>query len=262
MTDRPIIFSAPMVRALLAGRKTQTRRILRAEVPAAPPMDAMRPNGTARHPAPYLDAYCGQPMTRANPRGMSDRWCWWTRDDRPGPMFRVPHVPGDRLYVRERAHVDGREVNYAADMPAGLDITGLGYRPSIHMPRWASRLTLVVTQVRIQRLQDISEADAIAEGATSRPRCSGFADLYDGWCMDWSRVGQPSRWAKQGMVLTESDISLGSPVSAFAGFINGLHDPFWSHKGDGIFGANPWVVATTFTVRHANIDTPALGVAA
>ena len=105
MTDRPIIFSAPMIKSLIAGRKSQTRRLNIGEVPEPPAHDAVSPwsveRGDKLHPAPYLDSYCGDPKTSANPRGMSDRWCWWTRDDRPGRQFKVSYVPGDRLWVRE-----------------------------------------------------------------------------------------------------------------------------------------------------------------
>lgn len=231
MTDRPIIFSAPMVRALLAGRKTQTRRILRAEVPAAPPMDAISANGTARHPAPYLDAYCGQPMTRANPRGMSDRWCWWTRDDRPGPTFRVPHVPGDRLWVRENHAIvpwtayrasDGvqqtrspEDSDDAAIYAAGWERSKPRWRPSIHMPRWASRLTLVVTKVRVERLQDISEDDA----------------------------------ADEGVILT--DLNWPTYRTNFAELWRSIHGP-------DAWAANPWVAAISFSVHRANIDALAM----
>lgn len=177
MTDRPIIFSAPMVRALLAGRKTQTRRIIRDAVPEAPGMDQVHPKNQVRHAAPYLDAYCGQPRTPANPRGMSDRWCWWTRDDRCGVQFKVGYQPGDRLWVRESLALkeDGgvQWATYAADgawVKSGIvriDPRKIGNkpRPSIHMPRWASRLTLSVTEVRVERLQAISDEDVRAEGA-------------------------------------------------------------------------------------------------
>lgn len=234
MADRPILFSAPMVRALLDGRKTQTRRVLK--------------------PQPFGDVI---------------RYGWdqesgasWT--DQNFESRALPFWAGDRLWVRERwshsgvgvwtigsARMAGRGgVFYAAD--GGHE--GAKYWPSIHMPREFSRLTLIVEDVKVERLQEISEDDARAEGATMRLECSGFQGRDPGWSMDWSRVGQPSRWAAKGGVLSERDVSLDSARSAFASFINELHDPQWNLKGDGIFGANPWVAAITFRIVKQNID--------
>ena len=114
MKERPILFSAPMVRAILSGAKTQTRRIIKPQ-----PIDS------ADDP---IGAY--------------------TVDG--GRSWRCPHGrPGDRLWVREAF------IHEPADYC---------WKPSIHMPRWASRITLEITDVRVERLQDISEADAVAEG--------------------------------------------------------------------------------------------------
>jgi len=200
--SRPILFSGPMVNAILDGRKTQTRRIIKPQPKGF--AGGVHPSHTPKHPAPYLDAYCGEPKTPANPRGMSDMWCWWTEDDRMGPeVGRCPYgAPGDELWVREtwRAAValDGKSptqiadaamdanyrhpwcpIRYEADggkVNAGTleDLEDFGAawgktRASIHMPRWASRITLTVTNTRIERLQDIDDADAIAEGA----QCAG-----------------------------------------------------------------------------------------
>jgi len=126
LKERPILFSAPMVRAILDGRKTQTRRVVK--------------------PQPNADN--------------------WTGKCRYGQR-------GDRLWVRETWQSlvihDGLS---PSDIPVGADIqypaTYDGWvskrRPSIHMPRWASRITLEITGIRVERLQDISENDAVAEG--------------------------------------------------------------------------------------------------
>jgi hypothetical protein len=270
MTDRPIIISAPMIQALLDGRKTQTRRVLNG----VPPQPASRcaPGNVPRHPAPYLDAYCGDQRTAANPRGMSMDWNWWQVDDRPGPVaFRAPCVPGDRLWVREAfigaAGYDdippskwgNKPIWYVADGEPDRNRwwhLSSKTRSPIHMPRWASRLTLTVTNVRVQRLQDISEEDAIAEGATSRPRCIGFLLNEAGWSMDWSLVGQLSQWAAKPIgasrltPLGERDIALSDPEMAFASYWNDLHGP-------DAWASNPWVCALTFTVEKRNIDAPA-----
>lgn len=121
--------------------------------------------------------------------------------------------------------------------------------------RAASRITLIVTDVRVQRLQDISEEDAIAEGATCRPSCTGFKDSNTGWSMDWSRVGEPSRFATgadgKATPLTERDVALGSAKYAFANFWNSI-------SCGAAWEANPWVSAITFTVHHCNIDQMAV----
>ncbi|UYW25730.1 hypothetical protein OKC48_21020 [Methylorubrum extorquens] len=234
--DRPIIFSASMVRALIEGRKSQTRRLIRDAVPEAPGMDHVHPKNQIRHAAPYLDAYCGQPRTPANPRGMGEWWCWWTRDDRAGPQFKVGFKPGDRLWVREAwchtgtgvwsvgdvdlAH-DGKLIYRADD--DGRD-PGIKWLSPLFLSRRRSRLTLEVTEVRVERLQDISEEDAIAEGfgqyASSTPLRREFHP-------EWK----------------------GSYRHGFLALWDRLHSP---ESTD----ANPWVAAISFRVILANIDAP------
>ncbi len=246
MTNRPIIFSGPMVRALLAGTKTQTRRVLKAAVPEPPAHNnIVHP---PKHAAPYLDSYCSQRPTDANPRGMSSSWCWWTRDNRCGEHFAVRYVPGDRLWVRETTIIappnwtstpvnprgpDRRETAYRADDKnddigdAARDY-GLKATSSIYMPRWASRLTLTVTDVRVERLRDISEADAIAEGCkVVREHCYVFDGTdYDnaGLCHSRASTAYAILWDK----------------------INAANGKRWAD--------NPWVVALTFAVAQRNID--------
>ena len=224
MTDRPIIFSAPMVRALLDGRKTQTRRALRVPAPFDP-----------------SDEISAQIAT-----GFIE------------PQFRR----SDRLWVREAHYMtddgessfavfaedEARVAEHLRDMQTIIAChphidwsKHLRLRPSIHMPRWASRITLTVTDVRVQRLQDISEADAVAEGATSRQGAWPSPD----WSMDWSEIGKRSR--ATGKPLTQACIALGAPRWAFASYWNDLHGP-------DAWAANPWVVALTFTVQRGNID--------
>lgn len=245
--DRPIIFSAPMVRALLAGRKTQTRRVLGDKVPPPPdPVDLAWP---ARKPWPYLDAYCSGKRTPENPRGMGENWAWWTRDDRPCEQFRVGYVPGDRLWVREAVIIAPpgwtntpanpmgprwQEVGYLADTPNGeLSETareyGLKASPSIHMPRWASRLTLNVTDVRVHRLQEISEDDALAEGVKKvRDHC----------------------YVVEGFGYDTSGLCHSRPTIPFAQLWDKIH----GETGPKSWESNPWVVAISFAVEKRNID--------
>lgn len=226
MADKPILFSAPMVRALLAGTKTQTRRVIK-DVPPRPEANCHQ-RSIATHAAPYLDAYCSERHTPENPRGMSERWCWWQVDDRQClPTFLLKCKPGDRLYVREHWRTGGQHdhlaprdlspewalpIEYLAD---GTDHRNGRFRQGMHMPRWASRITLTVTDVRVQRLQDISTGDAEAEGALVPPYSSEFAAVH--------------------------------AVPMYQAIWEGINGP-------GSWDANPWVAAYTFTLQLGNID--------
>jgi hypothetical protein len=165
MKERPILFSAPMVRSILANTKWQTRRVMKN-----PPVWS-----TEYQPAGWFwnGTHPGEPTLSK-----------WPDAGAIGQEIAKHAVcpygwPGDRLWVREthapqpdcllswdrwmKGHGGEKPiVHYAADASdrAWVD----KWRPSIHMPRWASRITLEVTGVRVERLQDISEADAMAEG--------------------------------------------------------------------------------------------------
>lgn len=168
--ERPILFSGPMVRAILSGAKSVTRRIVK--------------------PQPILCEYaCGHSLNGQMIEG------------NPAVLVQCPYgVPGDRLWVRETwahyqtvnhiLHSGGRAFDEVSDGLAGyradghdtiedfrdhirmmngydlekVIINGDRWRPSIHMPRWASRITLEITGVRVERLQEITEEDARAEG--------------------------------------------------------------------------------------------------
>jgi hypothetical protein len=183
MKERPILFSAPMVRALLDGSKTQTRRVAKGV--------------QATH------ARTGEPLQRL---------------DSAGP--RVPcqyGQPGDRLWVRENGWErpertpkmmrEGADTwaryYYDADVLAWQDVEdfkawGFKRRPSIHMPRWASRIELEVTNVRVERLRDISEADAFAEGIERKLRADRTLAAYDDVCRFaalWEAINGTGSWA-------------------------------------------------------------------
>jgi len=164
MKERPILFSGPMVRAILSGTKTQTRR-------------------------------------KVVHIGHHDKVQWLIWDaaagtggwgvQRDGEWFKVPcpyGVPGDRLWVRETWRVNGNEHDYAIAKRDGVFYradeewnTDVGWRPSIFMPRWASRITLEVVGVRVQRLQDISEDDAKAEGCIDGAFNAAFGEYMELW---------------------------------------------------------------------------------
>lgn len=172
MTERPILFSAPMVKAILAGSKTETRRVVTSAnslVNGSPP--CMRKNKD------IIEAWCNLDFSKAwvdkgpSPAG------------NPGPYLKVPGgdesvhrvysrvQAGDRLWVKEtfvpRYFDDGKPA-YRADWTAWATevVKQPKWKPSIFMPRWASRITLEVTDVRVERLQDISDEDAGAEGVS------------------------------------------------------------------------------------------------
>lgn len=177
MSVKGIIFSAPMVRGLLDGRKTQTRRLIKPR------------RAYSLFDGSWSDSYILDPG--------NDEW----------RMRDLPCAPGDRLYVREAWHVRGvysdvvevgyrasanrSHTEYVGQVPVELAVPGKGkwpefpkYGPSIHMPRWASRITLTVTEVRVQRLQEINADDCRAEGLgdgdfdSMDPR-GWYRDLWD-----------------------------------------------------------------------------------
>lgn len=154
MKERPILFSAPMVRAILDGTKTQTRRVVK--IPGVMPHTSF----VITHPEEEIIRFDDGTFHYLSTAAMS------------GPYACPYGQPGDRLWVREtwglaRQQFDheSRDVVYRADTqrPEPDD----RWRSSIHMPRWASRILLEVTDVRVQRLQDITEADVVAEGVST-----------------------------------------------------------------------------------------------
>jgi hypothetical protein len=158
MKECPILFSAPMVRALLAGTKTQTRRVIKDDLDDEERL--------------HVGMYCPTVIDRHGYEQPGEEvFGAWTTDG--DWAMKCPYgKPGDLLWVREAWHApvnfDGvpPPIQYEA-IGDGSDETGIEWgkgRPSIFMLRWASRILLEVTDVRVQRLQDISEEDAIAEG--------------------------------------------------------------------------------------------------
>lgn len=165
MKERPILFSAPMVRAILDGTKTQTRRVVKVDTTLGRPSFLARRNGRKYARVYMLDTdHDVRDIPEACPYGKPSD-CLWVREtwmDLRGTG--VEHRPTPDSALQRYA--------YAANTPPGScgdearKAYGLKWRPSIHMPRAVSRIKLEITGVRIERLQDISEADAIAEGCT------------------------------------------------------------------------------------------------
>lgn len=221
-----------MVRALLEGRKTQTRRVL-------------KPCGEC----------AGQPMfpEYANGERIGDTskpdFVDLTDNNEGVPLFlgSSPYCPGDLLYVRESfarsadqvsdSHMDTSLV-YAADGVPALDNgTPKPWKPSIHMPRRYSRLTLEVTSVKVERLQDISEDDAKAEGmAFFDHGVDRYGRQSPGWHWDAFEIAKGA------------DYCLDTARFAFGNL--------WEHLNHkrAPWASNPWIVALTFTVHKSNVD--------
>lgn len=230
MADRPILFSAPMVRAVLreiekpGTCKTQTRRVAKQPPPECG-INYMLGNES------WLSAEKRSPIRRT-----FEAWGGELFRSRPegylcGVFVIVPRYQiGDRLWVREsleRAN-GGEAVGYPADL-TWLPNTPWEWKrdrlPSIHMPRRLSRITLSVNDIRVQRLQDISEDDAKAEGVEYRE-------------------GMWGTWNEDGTLRCGGS---PDPREAFR--------CLWINiNGTGSWEANPWVVAITFRPILANID--------
>jgi hypothetical protein len=200
MADRPILFSAGMIRALLDGRKTQTRRILKPQ-----PLMGYTPDVTASKGVRFAKGdrlWVRETLraTRSRARTHSDR-DGWAYDADDAAVELDPHDARISAMIAWAHHKEGDTC------------------VSIHMPRWASRLTLTVTDVRVERLQAISEEDAAAEGAREAYGEPFYADssLTDRrrFNLIWETINGAGSWAK-----------------------------------------NEWVVALTFSVERRNIDTP------
>lgn len=225
MTERPILFSAPMVRALLAGTKTQTRRALKRQPWASCSIEEGHEGET---PFVYSALHGAGPGYEV---------------EESRTPCRCPYgQPGDRLWVRETwaPHPDFPEMAaravYRADPECKYDVDR--WRPSIHMPRRASRILLEITGVRVERLQDISEVDADAEGCERLdyerydrdpalcPKCDGLR-LH--------RALGPNGGVIEDVDCVECDT-----------YVKRYRHLWESINGAGSWAANPWVWVVEF----------------
>lgn len=184
MREKPILFSGPMVKAILEGRKTQTRRIVRDVV------------------LPYHNGFILESTDKK--QKLNDAMFSNSIDATTASIYqyaRPPYLIGDQLWVRETwctvpEHDNMRPSHMPVNSPvwyrAQTDDDISKWRPSIFMPRWASRITLEVTGVRVERLHDISERDAINEGMPSKNQAMKMAADAG---LDWYNT--PTAWFKR-----------------------------------------------------------------
>lgn len=243
MTDRPILFSAPMIRALLDGRKTQTRRI-------------------AKFVQPQPDGFWHCHSAGGGMMGMDDQQV------REWGAGYAPYAVGDRLWVKEtHAYVGSSDPGYllfrASDFTEQCDrygfdkpyppISDVKWTPSIFMRRKSSRLTLTVTDVRVERLQDCSESDALAEGVVWEEP----SDADREWAVEYAAENGGDADIKGVFLVPHTDCGFGpKPRNAIWGCTaKDTYRFLWnSINGDGAWEQNPWIVAISFTVEKRNID--------
>lgn len=223
--ERPILFSGAMVRALLDARKTVTRRVVKI-THRTPGLAAalLPPAGIAPRPhvAAELCPY-GQPGDRLWVR---EGWGYepWTEESERRVLYRASTVDGDRT---------------------------MRWRPSIHMPRWASRITLEITEVRVERVQDISEEDAVAEGIEE------FGTVQRSWISGSTALGalagimgaNPalSRRGFLASLVASGAIALGADGKAERATPRAAFGHLWeSIHGAGAWERNDWVWVVRF----------------
>jgi len=231
MKERPILFSGPMVKAILEGRKTQTRRVMRRQPDAVERFK--QGEVTVNTNAKFAILRCYK-----NPKGFKKCASGWFADATYKTPFSEFSV-GDRLWVRETfmdlsgtgvEHRDSegklQKYAYSADCPKGSHGDelrkdfGLKWKPSIHMPRFASRILLEITNIRVERLNSISCADAAKEGLHQLPATGRY-------------------------VINEGDQYFGgassNPVEVFSWLWEDI-------SGSGSWEKNPWVWVVEFKV--------------
>lgn len=241
--EKPLLFKPEMVRAILAGRKTMTRRLV-ASVLGIGPVTEFGPSNTRGYDWTFLDS----------------RLLW--NDLRHNDLLeRCPYGQvGDHLWGRESfdfypdgnpGEQDNCQILYWADgsfeqrtAPADYNPYLYGHekvRPSIHLPRWASRILLEITDVRLEQIQAITEEDAMAEGA----------HWVDCGLNRWNQAN--NGWSMLDPHPRDAGQCLGSARFAFANYINELHGgPNWDLKPDNLWDENPWVWAISYKRLEAH----------
>lgn len=242
MSIKPILFSGSMVRALMDGHKTQTRRVLDAECDHPVAVVSRLYDDTPSQPRAIVardenDQFYKWPRTYAEGDLLWVRESWsthWANDD-----LKPSLIDPDIWSIKYNA--DGTVRPAKRDGSLATDNQFLKNRPSIFMPKWASRLTLRVTDVRIQRLQEISEDDALSEGVIESWEIVDIVGTPHGPReIDGYRYRVPEMHDDEGFECAGD---------AFAD----LWDRLNAKRGFG-WDSNPWVAAYTFEVIHKNVN--------
>lgn len=226
MTERGMIFNGEMVRAILDGRKTQTRRIVKSQ----------------RVGDGWSVKEAQSPLTARHTHD------WWLPTG-TRPYSALPGCPygvvGDRIWVREAwAEAGGSapelklyRANYPAHVPSHYEnvppAEDIRWTPSIHMPRWASRILLDITDVRVERLNGISDADCIAEGIIPVPK---------------DRVDDHQFW-RDYRLSGDGTFCVHTPRESFESLWKSIRGKSFDHEedtGPGSWQANPWVWVIEF----------------
>jgi hypothetical protein len=243
MKERPILFSAPMVRALLDGRKTQTRRVCKIQPThdrqfVGDGMVIATKKATSSIHSPLVSMLCPY-GERGDRLWVRETWGVVSNDwdengglidwvpDRPATEIReMPfgqgYYSGHAIYAADGAY------EWAGDDDGGGELRS-AWHPSIHMPRAASRILLEIVSVRVERLKECSEVDAIAEGATHIRSQAWDREHFPAW-----------RYLFDEAVAAGAKPPIGpSPAQAYA--------KLWeSINGAGSWDANPWVWVVEF----------------
>ncbi|MCA3375679.1 MAG: hypothetical protein INF64_01015 [Roseomonas sp.] len=264
MKERPIPFKGPMVRAILDGRKTQTRRIMKIQ----PPPDArvtvehynrivfdrhgdMQP-GKEVFGALWDGGECGLPCPYGAPGDhlwVRETFCshWGTPPHDAPPEHRImtgdelPPIKQDSGEFYKPETDDRMTIWYGT---GGNKPFHMKWKPSMFMPRWASRITLRITDIRVERLQGISEEDARAEGVEAKPFpgpwWQGYRDdIVLGELMHTQSLGEtPPEWMIEPKRMSLSHLDL-SARDVFRSLWNSINGP-------GAWDANPWVWVISF----------------
>lgn len=281
MSEKPILFSGPMVRAILEGQKTQTRRVVKIDrygcacragrglkIGADGPV--WRPyGGSPEVPAPQdvVNEFCpyGKPGDRLWVRETWRPYSWtedggpWTFQfaaDMATRRERAQAIVGDKYeewdqriwqQVSEECDAAHLDIDDEGNYIRNPDETPPKWRPSIHMPRWASRIDLLVKDVRVERLQEISEADALAEGIGQ----FGHAEKWSALAALAGIMAANPQISRRGLLtaaLSAFHLAVNKDGKAEACTATGAFAHLWDsiNAAKHPWGSNPWVWVVEF----------------